>query len=466
MDYKITINAPHLTELKNYLRPNDGHEGGALMLFGVADIEEEPWTGKQVRKYVSHMVVPIRSQDIVSTSPHNFLWRKSTFVKLLRKAKTLGMCVAFVHSHRGRIDAYFSEHDDENDAAIAELANNCTKGSVDLLSIVLDDNDRVVARKCCSKNGTTEIASIVLLDENRWIVKSSSEMINTGPFDRQVLAFGDGFLDSLSRLRIVIVGAGATGSATAMMLARHGVQTLGLVDLDYVDLTNISRLHGATVEDAEAKKLKVDVLKREIERIGLGTHVETFSEKCTAERLRHLFKAADVIFGCTDDHSGRAFLNRISYFYNCPVFDMGIGIDSSNTGEGRVQSVDSRVTYIAPGSICQFCRKTIDSQIARDEELNYADPEEFRNRQREGYVNNIDVVEPAVGYITTSTACMAIDELVARLTGYRKSTQNRVRKFRLRKDTFPGASSTDCPICSSERFWGRGDCEPFLDRIG
>ena len=40
MDYAITISEPHIAELKNQLRPSSGNEGGALMLFGVANIEE------------------------------------------------------------------------------------------------------------------------------------------------------------------------------------------------------------------------------------------------------------------------------------------------------------------------------------------------------------------------------------------------------------------------------------------
>ena len=466
--YSLTISGPHFLEMRQLLRPPNGHESGLLMLLGVADVAADPWIGEARRKYVSHSVVPIRKEDVVSSSAHHFEWRKSTFLNLLREAKDSGLAVAFAHSHRAEIEAYFSKHDDENDFAIAELARNSKKSDVDLLSIVLDDNDHIVARKCNATDKWTSVNQIICQDKAQWrLTVSEGGAINTGAFDRQVIAFGDGFLNSLSQLRITIVGAGATGSATAMLLARHGAHFIAVVDPDYVDLTNISRLHGANVLDAELKTKKVEVLKREIERIGLGTNLLTFDKRCSAPELQDLLRSSDVIFGCSDDHAGRIFLNRVAYFYNTPVFDMGIGIDPARNSAGHVQSVDGRLTCIEPGEVCQLCRGMVDPLIARDEELHIANPEEFQRQQKEGYVGNFDVKEPAVGYITTEVACMAIDELVCRLTGYRKPVSNRVRKFRLRKDTFPGGQSkSQCPLCQCQTHWGRGDMNPFLNRIG
>lgn len=464
----VTFSGPHFHQAIRLLRPDNGHEAGLLMLFGIAHISGDPWAGTPSRRFVSHQVVPLRKQDIVSSSPHHFTWRKSTFIKLLRMAKAEGLAVAFVHSHRGTVSAFFSDHDDENDYAIAELTKNCVRAEVDVLSIVIDEDGRLVARKCSFDNGNDDIDKITVLCEPRWKVLSDSGLaINTGAFERQSLAFGDGFLEVLSQLNVTVVGAGATGSATAMLLARHGAMQIALIDPDIVELSNVSRLHGPIVSDAEQSASKVAALKREIERIGFGTRVLAFPVSCNDVSVRDVLRASDVIFCCTDDHSGRIYLNRLAYFYNLPVLDMGIGIDPRRNADGNVQSVDARLSYVTVGSTCLLCRGTVDPVRARNEELALVDPAEHMRQLKEGYVNGHDVAEPAVGYITTSVACMAIDELVARLTGYRIATDNRVRKFRLQKDTFPGRPRQErCPLCSNESNWGRADVEPFLDRVG
>jgi len=85
------------------------------------------------------------------------------------------------------------------------------------------------------------------------------------------------------------------------------------------------------------------------------------------------------------------------------------------------------------------------------------------------YVRGGGNPNPAVVHFTTDAATMAIDELIHRLTGYRRAgaSAHRVRKFHLLEDKRPGAAAApDCPICDSTDYWGRGDLEPFLDRVG
>ena len=63
---------------------------------------------------------------------------------------------------------------------------------------------------------------------------------------------------------------------------------------------------------------------------------------------------------------------------------------------------------------------------------------------------------------------MAIDELIHRLTGYRRSgpIDHRVAKYHLSEEKRPGPRSGSCPICLGNQYWGLGDVEPFLDRVG
>jgi len=102
---------------------------------------------------------------------------------------------------------------------------------------------------------------------------------------------------------------------------------------------------------------------------------------------------------------------------------------------------------------------------ARDEQLHRDDPDEYERQREAGYLAGQDVPNPAVITLTTAVACMAVDELTARMTGYREVMDNRVRKYRLNRDTRPGAEAK-CGVCGSTDYWGRGDMKPFMDRIG
>jgi hypothetical protein len=60
---------------------------------------------------------------------------------------------------------------------------------------------------------------------------------------------------------------------------------------------------------------------------------------------------------------------------------------------------------------------------------------------------------------------MAVDELTARLTKYRRAVDHRLHKYVPMQDHTPGASLATCAICGAST-WGRGDVTPFLNRVG
>jgi molybdopterin/thiamine biosynthesis adenylyltransferase len=61
-----------------------------------------------------------------------------------------------------------------------------------------------------------------------------------------------------------------------------------------------------------------------------------------------LLRHCDVVFGCTDDHTGRLNLSRLAYWYLVPVIDMGVQISAA---EGEIRGIFGRITYLAPGEL-------------------------------------------------------------------------------------------------------------------
>jgi hypothetical protein len=214
---------------------------------------------------------------------------------------------------------------------------------------------------------------------------------------------------------------------------------------------------------------KVDVLAREIAEMGLGVRVVPVKRWIGHPACRDALKSCDVIFGCTDDHDGRLLLNRFAYFYLIPVIDMGLAIEPEPLG-GGVRELSGRCTVLGAGGPCLLCRGIADPVMAREEDLRRRDPQEYERRKREAYVRGGGNPAPAVVTFTTATASMAIDELLQGLSNFRGGdgwAWQRVRRFDLMRDRLPGAlENSDCSICGDSAYWGLGDVDPFLDRIG
>ena len=69
VDFDLVLQASHEIQIRSLLESPGGHEAAATLLFGVADIEEDPWSGVRRRRFVSHAFQPITRSEVVDTSP-------------------------------------------------------------------------------------------------------------------------------------------------------------------------------------------------------------------------------------------------------------------------------------------------------------------------------------------------------------------------------------------------------------
>jgi molybdopterin/thiamine biosynthesis adenylyltransferase len=469
--YTLAIRADHLHVLKSAIRPANGHERVAYLLMGTATIGRDPWSGHPVRKFLSYEVIPGAAEDVVSSSDVHVKCRTRTFARVIKRANDEGLAVGVVHSHPNSLEV-FSPQDDSDEPHLVQLAQNRNGEEAEVLSVVLTGNDQLFGRVWTSPSRFTPLDLILVVgDRLEMHYRGRAEGQTPDQLHRQALAFGQALQADLAKLRVGIVGCGATGSAVAMLLARMGVQKFFVIDRDHAEITNLSRLHGASIRDAAARIPKVDILKRHLEEMGLGASVRTANQWVGHPDCRDGLRSCDVVFGCTDDHDGRLFLNRFAYFYDIPVFDMGIKIHVSDEDPPRIEDASGRVTILLPGTRCLLCRNIVNPRRAAEEQLKREDPGEYEWRRQRGqqYVEGNDEPQPAIVTLTTDVACMAVDELVQRLTGYRntESISNRVRKYHLSADKRPGPANRElCSICLATTYWGRGDMTPFLDRVG
>ena len=111
----------------------------------------------------------------------------------------------------------------------------------------------------------------------------------------------------LKKARVLTIGAGGLGSPLAMYLAAAGVGTIGIVDFDVVDESNLQRqiIHGTS----DLGRPKMESAKERIEDINPNVKVEAYEEALTSENALEIFEDFDVIVDGTDNFPTRYLVN-------------------------------------------------------------------------------------------------------------------------------------------------------------
>jgi len=122
--------------------------------------------------------------------------------------------------------------------------------------------------------------------------------------------------------RVLIVGAGGLGAPAALYLAAAGIGTIGIVDDDRVDLTNLQRqiIHHTGNIGAE----KVDSARTKIKKINPGTTVRTYRDRATAENISQIIRDYDFVIDGTDNFPAKFLINDACYFEQVPFSHAGI----------------------------------------------------------------------------------------------------------------------------------------------
>jgi len=442
----------------------DKNEAAALALCGRSQVED-PWDGGMDERFIVREIIPVEPAAYASRSPDGFEWSTTPFYQALQRAEAKDFAVAVFHSHPlGYL--HFSAKDDLAEHELFAIAFNRLESRRPHLSVIMDASGALAARAYGPDLKAQRVADIVVIGERWTFASTAADSTRLRALDRQVRAFGRAASTALGRLRIGIVGCGGTGSAVASLLARIGVQRLALIDPDGVDETNLNRLHFSSRADASLHRKKVDVVGEGIANVGLPASLVRVPKNADHEEALEVLRACDIVFGCTDDHLGREVLNRLAYFYFIPVIDLGLLIEPNDAG--GYDCFDGRVTIVQPGYVCQGCRQLIDPEQLHLESLR-RDPQVLLERRRAGYVPEDPDPSPVVVTFTTELACLAVNELFHRLTGFRGVEQHcseHVRQFQYLKDadTLPGGKSrAACKLCGQRRYDGRGDMTPLLD---
>jgi molybdopterin/thiamine biosynthesis adenylyltransferase/rhodanese-related sulfurtransferase len=136
--------------------------------------------------------------------------------------------------------------------------------------------------------------------------------------------------------RVLLIGAGGLGSPSSLYLAAAGVGTLGIVDDDRVDASNLQRQIAHSTETLG--EWKVDSAKRTLEALNPDVEVVTYRERLTSENVeRILGDGWDVIVDGADNFPTRYLVNDASVWHDVPVV------------HGSIYRFEGQVTVFKPG---------------------------------------------------------------------------------------------------------------------
>ena len=157
-------------------------------------------------------------------------------------------------------------------------------------------------------------------------------------YNRNILINGLGIRGqkALSQAKVLVVGAGGLGSPCLLYLASAGVGTLGIVEYDQVDLSNLQRQILYTEENIDHSK--IEAAKEKLQALNSTIKINTYPIKLDQETSRILFKNYDFIVDCTDNFKTKYLINDACVEINKPF------------SFGSVISLQGQILTYIPGS--------------------------------------------------------------------------------------------------------------------
>lgn len=340
--------------LSTHLLRSDGQEDICLATYAVS-------TGATRITYLLHEAhLPVDGDRQV----HGTATIQGIYVlRIAALAAQRGHGVAILHSHPGgRGWQRLSGPDADAENSYARLVEQVT--GLPLVGLTLAGHSTWSARTW--NNGRPEWAGSVRRLGTTLTVSWNDELVPPARLeasqDRTISAWGDSRHRDITRLRVLVVGAGSVGLDVLQRLAATGIVEIGVMDFDRVHVVNRDRMVGATRRDARLRRRKVDVAARLARLAATADRVKVYRHHtsiCSPEGLAVALDY-DVIFSCVDRPWPRAVLNSIAYADLIPVIDGGIAIDTFETGGMR--GATRRTQVATPGVACLACSGQITMQ--------------------------------------------------------------------------------------------------------
>jgi adenylyltransferase/sulfurtransferase len=148
--------------------------------------------------------------------------------------------------------------------------------------------------------------------------------------------------EKLKAARVLVIGAGGLGSPSTLYLAASGVGTIGIIDHDRVDVSNLQR---QVLYDTESVgQLKAEAARRRLAALNPDIRIETHATELRAANVLEIFASYDVVLDGTDRFTTRYLSNDACVILRKPLVSAAI-----HRFEGQA------MTYVPGRGPCYRC---------------------------------------------------------------------------------------------------------------
>jgi len=225
----------------------------------------------------------------------------------------------------------------------------------------------------------------------------------------------------LGESRVLIVGAGALGTASAESLVRSGAGHVVIADRDYVEWSNLQRQQLYCEADAEQRLPKAIAAERRLKQINGDVSVEARVTDVTTKEIGSLAEGVDLILDATDNFDTRMLINDYAYKHGIPwIYGACVG------------SYGLSYTFIPGETPCLHC--LLDTLPAGG-----------------ATCDTVGIIPPTVGMVVAHQTA----EALKLLTGNRAALRGKIVSFDLWSNqhvaiSLDGARKADCPSCGAQ----------------
>ncbi len=452
-------------EVTSHIHQADGDEHGGALLCGVAT------GGRGTRLLANRFIPAIDGVDYVPGTLGHRALTASFIRRTTRIAAGRNLACLFLHGHGPGDSVAFSPVDlashERGYPALLDITNQIV-GALVLAS------KAVAGDIWLPETGRAEVVTTTILGNNILTLTPSPRRTPTKRHedDRQSRLFGDQGQAILRRSKVGVVGVGGAGMLAVEWLTRLGVGDLIVVDPDRVDLTNLTRLPGATRWDARAfltapsrpewlqnfgRRIatpKVRVARRLARQAGQGTTVTAFATDVRAREAAMALTDCDYLVLAADTATARHLVNIISHQYLIPAIQVGVKIPVAD--DGTVGDLFTAVRPVRPDGGCLRCAGLIDPERLAVESL--------PGSQRQQAAYGTGQPAPSVITLNASAVSHALTQMVFGLSGLNQQSEVlHLRHHARRSAQIAGEvrRDWDCPVCGTGGVVGLGDLRPL-----
>jgi sulfur-carrier protein adenylyltransferase/sulfurtransferase len=229
----------------------------------------------------------------------------------------------------------------------------------------------------------------------------------------------------LLKAKVLLIGAGGLGAPSSLYLAAAGIGTLGLVDADTVDASNLQRqvIHATS----RVGMSKVESAEKVLKDLNPDVKVVGYKERVDSSNVERIFSDWDVIVDGTDNFPTRYLVNDASVFLGKPVV------------HGSIFRFDGQLTTFVPGSAA----KKLGIEAGPCYRCLYPEPPPPHLAPSCQEAGVLGILPGVIGLLQATEAIKLVlgrgEPLVGRLLTY-DSLKMKFRELKLRRNP-------ECPVC-------------------